>query len=187
MMRTAVILLLTALISGAYSQGKDNSLKGVPPNERIVTGGGFGLGFGSQQDYIMLSPMLGYMLTQKLVAGASVTYRYTNYKFYKPSLKLNDFGIGPFMRFTIYNGIFAQIEYEYLNYEFPSNYPETSRTSFSSFLAGGGFLQPLGGKAVFYVMALYNFSYKTPLPGQYTAYSSPLIVRAGINIGNFMF
>src|SRR5687768_14667809 len=113
----AVFFILTAL--SAFSQGKDNSLKGAPLKDRIVTGGGVGLGLGSVRDYFSVSPMIGYRLTAKLLAGTSVTYRYTNHKLYRPSIKLNDYGLNPFLRFTVYRNIFVQTEYEYLNYEYP--------------------------------------------------------------------
>jgi hypothetical protein len=188
MRRLAVIVFLLFVSISVFSQGKDNSLKGVPFKERIVTGGGFGLGFGNTQDYVSVSPVIGYQLTTKLMAGTSVTYRYTNFKFVKPSINLNDYGVNPFVRFMIHQGIFLQTEYEYLNYEFPVNpYPETTRETFTSFLGGGGFIQPLSEKVGLYFMALYNFSYEDPKPNQYAVYGSPLIIRAGINIGNFGF
>ena len=169
-----------------FGQGEANSLKDVPFKERIVTGGGLGLAFGSVQDFISVSPMIGYRLTAKLIAGTGVTYRYTNYKFYSPSIKLNDYGVNPFLRFTVYRNIFVQTELEHLNYEFPSSPTETFRRKFNSFLAGGGFVQPISQKVSFYVMALYNFSYTSSLRG-YSPYDSPLVFRAGINIGNVGF
>ncbi len=182
MLRSAFVLALALIISLAgFSQGKDNSLKGAPLKDRIVTGGGLGLGFGSVQDYFSVSPMIGYRLTAKLIAGTGVTYRYTNYKVYRPSIKLHDYGVNPFLRFMVYRNIFLQTEYEYLNYEFPVSSAETTRMGFDSFLAGGGFIQPLGDKAAFYVMALYNFSYQQGT--QYSPYDSPIVLRAGINIG----
>lgn len=172
--------LSTSLI--AFSQGKDNSLQGAPLKDRIVTGGGIGLGFGSVQDFFSVSPVIGYRLTTKLLAGTGVTYRYTNYKIVKPSIRLNDYGLNPFLRFTVYRNIFIQTEYEYLNYEFPiPPYTETTRRNFDSFLAGGGFIQPIGNRLSFYLMALYNFSYQET--SQYSPYDSPIVIRAGINIG----
>lgn len=164
-----------------FSQGKNNSLKGAPLKDRIVTGGGVGLGLGSVQDFFSVSPVIGYRLTTKLIAGTGVTYRYTNYKIVKPSIKLNDYGLNPFLRFTVYRNIFIQAEYEYLNYEFPVSVAETTRKSFDSFLAGGGFIQPIGRRLSFYLMALYNFSYQET--AQYSPYDSPIVIRAGINIG----
>jgi hypothetical protein len=177
-------ILITATC--ALSQGKNNSLQGVPFKERIVTGGGFGLGFGSTQDYISLSPVVAYAVTKKVMTGTSFTFRYTNYKYYSPSVELIDYGLSPFVRFTFYRGIFVQTEYEYLNYEFPVDNLNTTRQQFRSFLAGGGIVQPLGDKAALYFMALYNFSYVNAGPGIYTPYDSPLIIRAGINIGGFL-
>lgn len=182
MVRLALIALIIGSFSiEAFSQGEDNSLKGMPLKDRIVTGGGVGLGFGSVQDYFSVSPMIGYRLTAKLLAGTGLTYRYTNYKVTKPSIKLNDYGVNPFLRFTIYRNIFLQTEFEHLNYEFPLTTVESTRQTFNSFLAGGGFIQPLGERFAFYLMALYNFSYQEQ--GVYSPYDSPIVIRAGINIG----
>ena len=70
--------------SVVFGQGEANSLKGVPAKDRVVFGGGFGLSFSSYQDFISVSPQVGYFITRKLVAGTGVTYRYTNYKYYSP-------------------------------------------------------------------------------------------------------
>lgn len=174
------LLLVTLTVFG---QGKDNSLKGTPVQERIVFGGGMGLSFGSQQDFVSLSPLVGYRLTAKLIAGTSITYRYTSYKIYKPAIKLNDYGVSPFVRFTLIDNVFLQTEFEYLNYEFPVTVSETIRKDFNSFLAGGGFVQPLGGRASFFLIALYNFSYTDPGTNNFSPYPSPLIIRGGIGVG----
>lgn len=182
MARLAVLLLIVGTVSiEAFSQGEANSLKGLPLKDRIVTGGGLGLGFGTVQDFFSVSPMIGYRVTAKLLAGTGLTYRYTNYKVTKPSIKLNDYGVNPFLRFTVYRNIFLQTEFEHLNYEFPITTVESTRRTFDSFLAGGGFIQPLGERFAFYVMALYNFSYQDQT--LYSPYDSPIVIRAGINIG----
>lgn len=163
-----------------YAQGEDNSLKGVPASERIVFGGGLGLGFGSYQDYVLISPSIGYMLTKKLMGGVNLTYQYNKYKYYTPAITSNSYGGGPFARFMIYRGIFIQAEYEYLNYDLFE-----TRADFSSVMAGGGFIQPIGSRASFYLSVLYNFSYQTPGPNEYYPYSSPWVIRAGISLGQF--
>jgi hypothetical protein len=188
MIRLAAILIgLSCILSDAVAQGEDNSLKDVPFKERVVFGGGFGLSFGNTQDFVSVSPQVGYMLTKKLVVGTGFTYRYTNFKVVKPSIKLHDYGVNPFVRFIVYKNFYLQGEYEYLNYEFPVTVFETTRKSFSSVLGGGGFIQPISNRVALYFMALYNFSYQTPGPGEYTPYSSPLVIRAGISVGNFGF
>lgn len=187
MVRSILVLavLCTVFLEG-FSQGKNNSLKGMPLKDRIVIGGGIGgLGFGQVRDFIAVSPMIGYRVTARLLAGTGLTYRYTNYKVTRPSIKLNDYGITPFLRFTVYRNIFLQSEFEYLDYEFPVPPAETMRMSFDSFMAGGGFIQPLGDRFAFFAMALYNFSYKDH--DLYSPYDSPFVLRAGINIGALGF
>ena len=80
-------------------------------------------------------------------------------------------------------GLFLHAEYEYLNYQYPNpaNPSESIRKGFSSLLAGGGFFQPIGKHAGFYITVLYNFSYQST----YTVYpyTSPVIYRAGITAG----
>jgi hypothetical protein len=184
-MRLIAIGLFIVFSAGmATAQGEDNSLKGVPFQERIVTGGGFGLGFGNVQDFVSVSPILGYAVTRKLLVGSGFTYRYTKYK--SPiNISFNDYSINPFVRYTVYKGFFAQTEFEHLNYQILSG-GEKVRRDFNSFMAGGGFIQPLGNKAAFFVMALYNFSY-TASDAFYTPYQSPWVIRAGVNIGGFLF
>ncbi|QOI96214.1 MAG: hypothetical protein HRU69_01430 [Flammeovirgaceae bacterium] len=170
----------------AFSQGKNNSLEGVPAKERIVTGGGLGLSFGNTMDFISVSPIIGYAITKKFIAGTGLTYRYTKYKTINPPITFNDYAFNPFARFTVYNGIFIQTEFEHLNYEYYVGFGETARSTFNSFLAGGGFIQPMGRNAAFFVMALYNFSY-TASSSLYTPYQSPWVIRAGITIGGISF
>lgn len=181
-----LMFLMLSLLTQSFGQDESNSLKGVPFKERIVFGGGLGLGFSNIQDYVMVSPTVGYMVTRKLIAGTGLTYRYTNYKYFSPSVALNDYGVSPFLRYFIYRNIFLHAEYEYLNYEFVIAQGESMRKGFNSVMGGGGFIQPIGGKVSFYLLALYNFSYVNPVPGEYSPYPSPLIIRAGINVGNFL-
>lgn len=181
-----VLIIICSQSLSVWAQGKNNSLEGVPVKERIVTGGGLGLSFGNTMDFISVSPIIGYAITRKFVAGTGLTYRYTKYKISNPPQTFNDYAINPFARFTVYNGIFLQAEYEHLNYEYQTGMGETARSSFNSFLAGGGFLQPMGRNAAFFVMALYNFSY-TASSSLTTPYQSPWIVRAGFTIGGTFF
>jgi hypothetical protein len=80
--------------------------------------------------------------------------------------------------------LFLHAEYEYLNYAYPISQTESMRKGFNSFLAGGGFFQPIGRRAGLYVAALYNFSYKDPATtNDFYPYNSPLVLRAGITAG----
>lgn len=184
------IVWFTILSSACFAQGEDNSLKGVPIKERIVTGGGLGLGFGNTRDFVSVSPIIGYSITKKLLAGTGVSYQYVKYKNIFPGtdVSVNNFSINPFVRLTVYKGFFIQTEYEHLSFEGLSYPPlEKTRAGFNSFMAGGGLIQPIGNRSSFFVMALYNFSYRNPRPGEFVPYDSPWVLRAGINLGGFVF
>lgn len=185
-MKTISILAILVFVSAsAFAQWGDSEMdEKAPWKERIFTGGGLGLSFGTDVDYISVSPLIGYRLTPKLASGLSLTYRYTNYKYVTPKIATNDYGAAPFLRFNFYQNFFLHAEYEFLNYEFPISGSESVRKSFNSFLAGGGFFQPFGRNAGFFATALYNFSYRNPSsPTDFQPYGGPLVLRAGITAG----
>jgi hypothetical protein len=184
-MKASFFIGLLLLSSAACAQWGDSEMdQKAPWQERIFTGGGLGLSFGTDVDFISISPIIGYRLTPKLASGLSLTYRYTNYKYVTPKIATNDFGAAPFLRFNFYKNFFLHAEYEFLNYEFPISASESERRSFKSFMAGGGFFQPLGRNAGFFAIALYNFSYRNPTSSStYQPYGSPLVLRAGITAG----
>ncbi|HRW99572.1 MAG TPA: hypothetical protein P5280_08790 [Cyclobacteriaceae bacterium] len=166
----------------------DQSMKGVSWKERIYTGGGMGLGFNNAQDFISVSPIIGYRLTTRFTPGVGLLYRYTNYKLATPNIKLNDYGASVFARYYLVPELFLHTEYEHLNYEFPSGVTSTRRISFDSFLGGAGYVVPLGQRSSFYVIGLYNFSYRQQAsPSDPNAYPSPWIFRVGANIGFLNF
>jgi len=168
----------------AMAQWGEEDMSDKPTlRERLFTGGGFGLSFSNYYDFVSVSPLVGYKITPKLAAGVQVQYRYTKYKQFTPKFSTNDYGISPFVRYSIYAPIFLQAEYEYLNYEYPITTSESIRKTYNSFLAGGGFFQPIGRHAGFYAVAMYNFSYRAANYGEVTPYNSPLVLRVGVTAG----
>jgi len=184
MKKLTLVMVLSIVGTCAFAQWGDEEMSDKPSiRDRIFTGGGIGASFSSYSSFVSISPLIGYKITPKLAGGLQFTYRYTQYKTISPSVSTNDFGVSPFLRFSVYGPFFLHAEYEYLNYEIPISGTETIRQDFNSFMAGGGFFQPIGRKAGFYLMALYNFSYKQSTPTSYSPYNSPLILRAGITAG----
>ena len=186
MKKSTLLLLFAGCLSlQAYAQWGEEQMVDKPSiKDRMFFGGGFGLSFSTNYDYFSISGIIGYKLSPKVAAGVSIIYRYTKYKYVTPSLSLNDYGASPFIRYQFYGPLFLHAEYEYLNYEYIAYTGETSRKSYKSLLAGGGFFQPVGRHAGIYISALYNFSYKNPTsPYDYYPYSSPWVLRAGITAG----
>jgi hypothetical protein len=147
---------------------------------RIFYGGTIGLGFGDVQ-YYEISPLLGVNLTRELGVGVQLTYRHRKDTRYQKDLTTDDYGATLFGRYRLPGPFYLQAEYEYLDYEYLVNYntAETKRDNFSSFLAGGGVSQAVGGNASIYATMLYNFSYDQ----EDSPYSSPWVVRFGVGVG----
>ncbi|HOX82477.1 MAG TPA: hypothetical protein PLJ60_11015 [Chryseolinea sp.] len=180
MKRLILTLFIASLSSFAFAQWGEEEMSEKPTlRDRIFVGGGFGLSFSSYYDYFSISPIIGYKITPKFVGGIGLQYSHYKYKGYSPAIQTNNYGGSVFLRYNFYGPLFVHTEYEYLDYQFT----ETQRQGFSSFMAGGGFFQPIGRRAGIFVMALYNFSYQNPTPGQYSVYNSPLVIRAGITAG----
>lgn len=184
-MKNYFLILFVLSSSVAFAQWGDEELdERAEWKERIFTGGGLGASFGTNIDYVSVSPLIGYKVTPKFAPGISFTYQYTNYKYVTPKISTSSYGVSPFARYNIYKNVFLHAEYEYLNYEFPVIGSESLRKSYNSFLAGGGFFQPIGRNAGFFVLALYNFSYRSPTSASdFQPYDSPLILRLGITAG----
>jgi len=185
MKKLILTLFIASFSSIAFAQWGEEEIEDMDEKpkfkDRVFTGGGFGLSFSSYYDYFSVSPIIGYMITPKLVGGVGLQYSHYKYKQYTPAITTDNYGGSVFLRYKIFGPLFLHAEYEYLNYQFT----ETLRDDFNSIMAGGGFFQPIGRRAGIYVMALYNFSYlpSNSLNGQYSVYNSPLVIRAGITAG----
>lgn len=157
--------------------------------DKIYVGGGFGASFGDYT-YINISPIIGYRVSPKLSVGLRLIYQYTTYEYWDyqdqttKNYSGNDFGVGGFARYMVRGPFFLQAEYEHLNYDGLDD-SGSSRSSFNSFMAGGGISQPIGGKAFFFLTAMYNFSYANFDSNNVyrSPYNSPWVLRIGVTAG----
>jgi hypothetical protein len=171
--------------TSAFSQIEEEKTNKPSIKEKLFFGGGLGLSFGDVT-FVNIAPVVGYRITPKLSAGLRLFYQYRSYKDYysgtgNQTYSSNDFGVGVFGRFIVFGPIYIQAEYEYTSYEYYIQIDEKQRLGFNSFMAGGGFMQPMGRNVAFFLTAMYNFSYKddnSPQP-----YGSPLILRMGVSAG----
>jgi hypothetical protein len=152
----------------------------APSQPKIFYGGTIGLSFGDVE-YLEISPLIGVNLTRELGVGVSFLYRARKDKRYPETLTTEDYGATLFGRYNLPGPLYLQAEYEYLDYEYRTSYygTETKRDDFSSFMAGGGVSQAIGGNASMYATVLYNFSYDQAD----SPYDNPWIVRFGVGVG----
>ena len=177
-----VLLAGIAAAAPARAQSSGGPPPGPPPTikQKLFFGGGLGLSFGDV-DYVEVAPLVGYHFTPKLDGAAQPFYRWVNDSRYAEDISTNDYGIDLFARYFVVPNIFVEGEYEYLSYEYPTPTFDIQRTTLNSFLAGGGFSQPMGKNAAFYVSVLYNFSYDNNDPNM--PYGDAWVVQAGVTAG----
>ncbi|MCI0410838.1 MAG: hypothetical protein L0191_20135 [Acidobacteria bacterium] len=154
----------------------------APPSvkDKFFYGGGLGLSFGDV-DYVEIAPLVGYRFLPKLDGGVQPFYRWVNDSRYAEDVTTADYGMDLFVRYFVVPTIFVQGEYEFLNYEYVLPTFQTERDTTNSFLAGGGFSQPIGKGAGFFVSVLYNFSYDSSDPT--SPYGDAWQVQAGVIAG----
>ena len=143
---------------------------------RLFFGGGLGLQFGSMT-LIEISPLVGYKVTPKLSIGVSPTYKYYHYNAYYGSTSTNVFGGSIFSRYSIFENVFAHVEYETLFYNIQEPGYPTARLQFNSFFVGGGYNQRIGGNSAMYFLVLWNLNDTPDSP-----YINP-VIRVGFSVG----
>ncbi|WP_129020533.1 hypothetical protein [Edaphocola flava] len=110
--------------SGGHNSKPKNNASGFDP-QRIVIGGGLSLGFANSTFMAGISPMVGYKLTNNLLAGVSLGYLYyrdgkykeyyntTTNRFEISALQSSMVSPGAWVRYNIFNQFFVQVQYEH--------------------------------------------------------------------------
>lgn len=180
-LNVVVTLLFFLLSVSAIAQNGNEINENSSFKDRVFVGGNLGLSFGDITN-IQIAPIVGYRVTNQFSVGLGPQYQYTRIRIRNGSdLSSNNYGFNLFARYNIFEPFFLQAEYEYLNFELFNIDLSTFRDNFSSVLIGGGISQPIGSRAFFNLTVLYNVIYDNNDPFQ--PYDSPVVVRAGINLG----
>lgn len=175
---TFFCILNLFFISSAFAQREvDEEKKSF--FDRTYFGGNFNLQFGNVT-FIDISPLMGYMVTDKFSVGTGITYQYLNYRYL--DFSTNIYGGRLFARHNIGQQFFVHTEFESLNVEFPRLTPTNERVWAREWVpgvfVGGGIFQPFGRRGGVNLMALYNLTYqrgKSP-------YANPWVIRVGFTL-----
>ena len=169
---------------GQYYKPAENTPK-TSFKDKLYYGGNFSLSFGFTT-FILINPMVGYRITNRLSAGLNLSYIYMRYRFNnagKPyTYSSSIYGGGPFTRFFLTDWLFVHGEYNLYNgnvmYRNNANPSEinTTREWVSIPLAGAGIFYRFSERGGFMLTALYNFNYKQD---KIPLFGSPLVVRIG--------
>lgn len=169
--------------------------------DRLIFGGGAGFGLVSGAYTIGISPILGYRITDDFSAGIGLGYQYTRVKngivvqgvFNQPTIykhyNAHYFNPNVWLRYLIWRNIFAQAEYQQNIFTENTYFYNTAATpaelvkgsqslTIPRMLLGGGLRQPMGPRASFVIMALYDVLDHPDL-----VYNDRLVFRMGVNFG----
>jgi hypothetical protein len=94
------------LLNDCFWSGRSEQFKRSSCKERIITGGGFGLPSAVIRIFFVISSDR-YMCSPEADAGTGILTG-TLIQDITPSIKFNDCGVNPFVRFTVYRNIFIQ-------------------------------------------------------------------------------
>jgi hypothetical protein len=183
MKKLVQITLLILLSSYCFGQ-KQFDPEGAPRFiDRVYFGGTFSLQFGTYTA-IVISPIAGYMVTNRFSVGPGITYQYLkgeafDYTGRRYEYDSNIYGFSAFARYNITPMFFAYTQYESLKVDFPSvDGTQLVREWVPGYFIGGGVFQRVGGRAGLGLSVLINLLHddrKSP-------YNSNLIIRAGITL-----
>lgn len=158
-------LLVTLFQLSARAQDQDEETTRGFDKSKLFFGGTFGLGFGSNQTLVNVSPQVGYRFNRTLAAGVGVNFIYSSYRyrFYTPEFKENYgvAGLNVFGRVYPIDYIFLQLQpeanYSWGKYKYYDGTPDQKLNGkiVPSLLGGAGAAIPAGSGA-FLIMVQYD-------------------------------
>jgi len=183
-MKRLLLLMVMVCSLQAYAQ-REFDPEGEPKfTDRLYFGGNFNLQFGDFT-IINISPLVGYMVTNRFSVGPGITYQYlkgeaidlfTGRIF---SYDTNVYGGRLFARYNITQQFYAYSEYESLRVEFPNeNGTGLEKDWIPGYFIGGGVFQPVGGRAGLGLSVLLNLLHDN----RKSPYNSQWVIRAGITL-----
>jgi len=187
-MKTKIVfsfILLLLLVPGILkSQDTEEDVKDLPIRERIYVGGNIGLQIGNISTSIIISPMVGFRVTNRLTSGLGLTYQYYRNRGWGNLSGFTSvthvYGGNFYSRYSIIPQIFVHGEYEVLNLDSQMNWQvtpgERGRFWEHNYFLGGGYRSQLGPRAYLNLMVLYNFNNNS------VVYFQNPIFRFGIDV-----
>lgn len=180
------ITLLLALHITTLAQDEEEPRKGFD-KDKLFFGGTFGLGFGSNNTLINVSPQAGYRFNQYLAAGVGVNFIYSSYRYryYSPEYKesYGVAGLNVFGRVYPIEYLFLQIQpemnYNWGKFKFYDGRPDEKLDAkiVPSLLGGAGAAIP-AGRGAFLIMIQYDLLQNTRSP-----YGNRAFYNFGYNFG----
>ncbi len=178
-----VVFWILALPFAVFADDEEPDVKDMPTRERILVGGNIGLQISNINTMVLVSPRIGYRLTNRLTSGLGLTYQYYRHSGWGNTQYrsvTHIYGGSLFSRFSITRQLFLQAEYEALNLDSRMgtliNTDSDNRFWEQNYFLGGGYRAPLGSRASINLMLLYNFNQNS------VVYFQNPIFRVGVDV-----
>lgn len=152
--------------------------------DRLYFGGNLSLNVFSQNKFIDVSPVVGYMIDENWSAGGGITYQYISREFRAiPSgdrftISSSVYGGRAFVRRNIDETYFAYSEFESLNAEFGVGNANSEREWVPGLFIGAGTFQQFFKRGGINLMILYNLLHDNLR----SPYNSEWVIRGGITL-----
>lgn len=167
--KIVITFILVLLVEFAFAQkGTQIIEKESNWQERVYLGGGFGFNGGSNSFGVSLSPIVGYMLNNRVSVGVGATYEYFKYESAFLTYNDNRYGGMLFGRVNLAGQIFAYGEYSFFNFAYSGD--NNDRRTVTRLPIGLGLSQPIGPRSSFNIIAAYDMIYDEQGP-----YASPWV------------
>ena len=162
-MKALVALAAALILVAPLARAQEDELAPPPParprSGRFTYGGSVGFGIGDSTWGVSLRGEAGYLVTDRLWTGLSGRFQWNHDDRYSPTLDSVDYGVGAYARYFVFERLFASSEWDWTSYETrTARGASAGRESFSSFLVGAGYGQPLGPRSLLLLEALYDVS-----------------------------
>lgn len=122
----------------------------------LIWGTGFGAQFGGIT-FIDISPMVGYPITKRFIAGLGGSYRYYRQRgatANAPSFRANILGGSVWSRFYVFDNLYAHAEYEMLRIDLFGGANQVSYLKGTA-LVGAGYQQRYGERVTGFMSVLF--------------------------------
>jgi hypothetical protein len=167
---------------------KPVSNKKFDPSKLRIGLSNFGFQIGSYYNYnfifLQATPTVGYIfLKDRLELGTGPIFIYQRYKDVYSQEKFNLFtgGASFYTRGYIWKGLFAQVQYDFVNK--PSIYDFNRRVNVNHLLLGAGYSTPIGNAGSFFISAMFNVINSDESIYRGTFGDFPLILNIGFGLG----
>ncbi len=179
-----VVFLGAAQLASAQVYFEEEEADSLTFKDRTYFGGNLSLNIFSENKFIDISPVMGYMVTPRYSVGGGLTYQYISREFFAiPSgdrftVSSSVYGGRVFNRYNVTRDYFLYGEFESLNAEFGVGNAQSEREWVPGLFIGAGTFQPFFANGGINVMVLYNVLHdnlKSP-------YNSAWVIRGGFTL-----